>query len=406
MRTIEKPGRIGMGVISTVVVCLLFWTSLSFTQTQVIKGLDSKSISTSYIDSIILQRMITARVTGLNLAILNDNKIAYIKSYGFNNMETGKVLDTSAIMYAASFSKAVFAYLSLLLVQDGTLVLDRPLWQYLDKPLPEYPNYSDLKGDDRWKQITARMCLSHTSGFPNWRFLDAKTGSYIRKGKLAIYFTPGSRYAYSGEGFALLQMVIEKITGMGLEELARKRVFEPIGMGRTSFVWQTRFEENHASGHDENEKPLPERRWTEAGGAGSMETTIADFAKFIQYIMMKKGLNKETMEMALTPQIQINSRYQFPTITDDTTKENQSIHLSYGLGWGLLTCRYGRAFFKEGHDDGWEHYNINFVDKGVSVIIMTNSSNGESIFKELLEKTIGDIYTPWKWERYIPSNFK
>ena len=61
-------------------------------------------------------------------------------------------------------------------------------------------------------------------------------------------------------------------------------------MRRTSYVWQSGFEANYALGYDENEKPLPRRRWTEAGGAGSMETTIADFAKFIQYIMMQKGL--------------------------------------------------------------------------------------------------------------------
>jgi hypothetical protein len=74
------------------------------------------------------------------------------------------------------------------------------------------------------------------------------------------------------------------------------------------------------------------------------------------------------------------------------------------MGWGLLYTDKGKAFFKEGHDEGWEHYNINFVDKGVSIILMTNSSNGESIFKDLLETLIGDTYTPWEWERYVPYN--
>jgi hypothetical protein len=67
-----------------------------------------------------------------------------------------------------------------------------------------------------------------------------------------------------------------------------------------------------------------------------------------------------------------------------------------------LHCRFGKAFFKGGHDDGWEHYNINFADKGISIILMTNSSNGESIFKELLEKIIGDDCTAWKWGNYVP----
>gem|GEM_PF-6065180 len=79
---------------------------------------------------------------------------------------------------------------------------------------------------------------SHTTGFANWRFLTASTGKYDRNGKLAIYFTPGSRFAYSGEGYALLQMVVEKIIGKNLEELAEKNVFQPIGMERTSYIWQ------------------------------------------------------------------------------------------------------------------------------------------------------------------------
>jgi hypothetical protein len=68
----------------------------------------------------------------------------------------------------------------------------------------------------------------------------------------------------------------------------------------------------------------------------------------------------------------------------------------------LFKCEYGRAFFKEGHDDGWRHYNVNFPDKKISLIIMTNSANGEGIFRDLLAKLIGDVYTPWKWERYRP----
>jgi CubicO group peptidase (beta-lactamase class C family) len=270
--------------------------------------------------------------------------------------------------------------------------------------LPKYPKYADLAGDERWKLITARMCLSHSTGFPNWRFLDARTGKYDRSGKLAIYFTPGSKFAYSGEGVALLQMVVEKITKKNLEELAVKNVFQPIGMQRTSYIWQQRFENNYALGYDEKGNPLEKNKRVTAGAAGSMETTLSDYEKFIQYIMQKRGLNEQMLNAMLTPQIRINSKRMFPTIGSDTTTENQAIDLSSGLGWILLECPYGKAFSKGGHDDGWEHYNINFIDKGISILLMTNSSNGESIFKEVLEKIIGDKFTPWKWGNYVPYN--
>jgi CubicO group peptidase (beta-lactamase class C family) len=383
---------------------LLLLVNFTFGQQLQITKIDGRTISISAIDSTILRLMNAAKVTGLGLAIINNDSIVYEKTYGYKNTDTKELLDTSTIFYGASLSKAVFTFLCLQLVQQGIVNLDKPLYEYMDKPLPEYPKYSDLTGDERWKLITARMCLSYTTGFPNWRFLDVRTGKYDQNGKLAIYFTPGSKYAYSGEGFALLQMVVEKITGNDLEELAVKNVFQPIGMDRTSYIWQQKFENNYALGYDENGNSLEKKKRKTPGAAGSMETTLSDYAKFIQYIMQKKGLNEKMLNLMLTPQIRINSKRMFPTISNDTTTENQAIDLSSGLGWGLFMCPYGKAFFKGGHDDGWEHYNINFIDRGISILLMTNSSNGESIFKELLEKISGDTYTPWKWGNYIPYN--
>jgi hypothetical protein len=122
--------------------------------------------------------------------------------------------------------------------------------------------------------------------------------------------------------------------------------------------------------------------------------------------MQQKGMEKKIFNEMITPQIEIYSKKQFPPITEETTNENKAINLSYGLGWGLLKCKYGRAFFKEGHDDAWRNYNINFIDRGISIIIITNSANGEFIFKQLLETLIGDTFTPWKWEEYLPIKDK
>ena len=83
---------------------------------------------------------------------------------------------------------------------------------------------------------------------------------------------------------------------------------------------------------------------------------------------------------------------------------NDAIQLSYGLGWVLLQSPYGTGAFKEGHGDGFQHYSILFPAQGTGIIIMSNSDNAESIFKELLEITIGDTFTPWYWENYIPYN--
>src|ERR1019366_1749073 len=212
-----------------------------------IKRLDGSSISFTDIDKTIDRLMIAAEVSGLCLTVINDNKIAYTRTYGYKNKEKNELIDTSTCFYAGSFSKAVFAYIAMQLAQEGVLDLDKPVWAYLNKPLPVYASYNNLMDDERWKQITVRHCLCHSTGFPNWRWLNPNGNN-----KIEIFFAPGERYAYSGEGIVLLQLAIEEATGKKLETLAQERVFKPLGMTRTSYLWQTAFENNYALGYDAN----------------------------------------------------------------------------------------------------------------------------------------------------------
>jgi CubicO group peptidase (beta-lactamase class C family) len=114
----------------------------------------------------------------------------------------------------------------------------------------------------------------------------------------------------------------------------------------------------------------------------------------------------EITELLFHPNFRIRNKAQFGPLSREQTDENDSIALSYGLGWGLLQSPYGKGAFKEGHDEGYQHYSIIFPDKGIGVILLSNSDNAESIFKELLEITIADIYTPWKWENYVPFQMR
>lgn len=371
-------------------------TQTIFAQRQILRP-DGKLITTSAIDSVTQKLMDNAGVTGLSIGIINDSKVDLVKSYGYRNKAKKLWNDTTTCYYAASLAKPVFAYLVMQLVDKGLINLDTPVYKYLLKPLPEYENYKDLAGDGRWKLITARQCLSHTTGFPNWRQLNPKGNE-----KLDIFFNPGTRYAYSGEGIYLLQFLVETITNQKLEDLARKQIFKPFGMTRTSFIWQNYFDTNYAAGHNQDEDPFAITKRTEANAAGSMETTIADYTRFIAAVMQGKGISSLLKREMLSPQISIFAKHQFPSLNNDTTNENKGIQLSYGLGWGLFKNIYGWAFFKEGHsDDGWEHYTVSFPDKKFAIVIMTNSLNGESIFKELIEKIAG-ASIPWEWEGYTP----
>lgn len=340
--------------------------------------------------------MDTAEVTGLQLGIVNNNAMVFAKGYGYSNIALKKLNDANTCFYAASLAKPLFGYVVMHLVDEGKLNLDKPLYQYLPKPLPEYEAYKDLAADNRWKLITARMCLSHTTGFPNWRQFNRR-----HPDKLEILFTPGNRYSYSGEGIQLLQLAVETITGKPLQILAREKVFKPFGMTRTDYLWQPRFENDYAVGHNWNDDTIPKRRADKAAAAGSMETTVTDYTRFMAAVMQGKGISAKARQEMLSPQVIIKTKRQLDEGDSSAVNNNAAIQLAYGLGWGLFNTPYGKAFFKEGHLDGWGHYVIGFPDKKMACVIMCNSSSGESIFKELVEKLTG-VTIPWVWENYIP----
>jgi CubicO group peptidase (beta-lactamase class C family) len=141
--------------------------TLAAAQQSTITRLDGSKITSEEIDATVTRVMHAAEVTGVGLAVFDQGKVVYLKAYGVRDKEKNLPLTEGSVMAAASFSKAAFAYMVMQLVDEKMLDLDKPVYQYLPKPLPEYPTYKDLADDPRYKRITARMLLSHTSGFPN-----------------------------------------------------------------------------------------------------------------------------------------------------------------------------------------------------------------------------------------------
>jgi len=359
------------------------------------RRLDGSKLATSDIDKEVARLITAAEVTGVGIALFEHGRVVYLKTLGMRDKEKGLPLTGDSVLNAASLTKVAFVYMVMQLVDEKVLDLDRPVDKYLPKPLPEYTRYQDLAGDLRYQRITVRMLLDHTSGFPNFRWLNDDH-------KLNINFDPGSRYAYSGEGMELLQMVVETVTKKPLEELMQERVFRPLGMNRTSMVWQSKFENDYANGYDEYGRSLGPLKFQQADAAGSMSTTLADFSRFMQAVMEGRGLSKKSRELMLRPQIQILSKHQFPTLNAETTDANNPIHLSYGLGWGIYETPYGKAFFKEGHADGFRNYTVCFDKTKTGIVIMTNSANGEGVYKGLLETLLRNSFTPIEWEGFTP----
>ncbi len=119
-------------------------------------------------------------------------------------------------------------------------------------------------------------------------------------------------------------------------------------MTRTSMIWQERFESDFANGYDEYGRSVGAHRWKNADAAGSMQTTISAQARFLEAVMEGRLLKSKTRKQMLSPEVQISSKHQFPTLSDETTDENKSIRLSYGLAWGLYWTPYGKVSSRKG----------------------------------------------------------
>lgn len=325
-------------------------------------------------ESEIRQLMKKRNIPGMSIVIIENAEIVSHGGYGLKNSETDDLVNDNTVFEAASLSKPVFAYGVLQMVEEGLL--------NLDKPLVEYLAYSDVENDERLKRITARMALSHATGFPNWR----GHGNLLK-----IYFQPGKKFSYSGEGFVYLQKVVERLLGRSMQEYLQEKVFQPLGMDHSSFVWQRSYEKLKASGHDADGRPLTISLKREpANAAFTLHTTALDYAKFVIAVLKDMGLKHETVNEMMTTQIRVDAGC-VNCIHKPLGKLSDSI--SWGLGWGLQ----GDSFWHWGDNPGFKNYIVGSRREKKGMIIFTNSSNGLSIIPEIIYKVWGTLQPALDW---------
>jgi CubicO group peptidase (beta-lactamase class C family) len=294
-----------------------------------IRTLSGKKISVGAMDSYLLSQMDSMGLPGLSIAIINDSKIIYYRTFGVVNADTKEKVSEETLFDAGSLSKTPFTYLVMRMADQGILNLDQPLYTYLP--------YPDIEQDERYKLITARMVLCHTSGFPNWRFLNEDR-------KLDLKFTPGTQFLYSGEGFEYLTNVVAHIKNIpknDLQHLFEEEVSGPLEMKYACFTWNDYVAKHQATGHVDGNV---------SGGWGinagrpdfaasySLQTEAISYAKFIIALMQEEGLKNETFDEMFLARIKI------PSAPDSS---------SYCLGIKMKPTRFGNVYMHDG-------YNLNF----------------------------------------------
>jgi CubicO group peptidase (beta-lactamase class C family) len=319
------------------------------------------------------------KVPGVSISIIKNFNLTWSKSFGVSDVVEQKRVNNRTIFEACSMSKPVFTFLVLKLVEQGKLDLDKPLKEYLAEQF-----VSD--NEDYSNNITARMILTHTSGMPNWR-----KGGEERGAPIPIYFKPGTKFNYSGEGLYYLQRVVEHITQESLESLARRNLFEKLGFESTSFIWTEKLNSQIATGHDALGNCISRGNYKHSNAAYTLYTTPDEYSRFIIEIMNPNnsddfGLSKKTIHEMLEHQIRADVR-------DVVDRPGRSLGLfSFrGLGWGIDSTITGDIVYHSGaNQTGFRCYSQFNMREGSGIVIMTNGQNGSELWSRLIS-VVGDL---------------
>ena len=310
-------------------------------------------------------------VPGVSFAAFDDKEVLYHHVAGYKNQETKATVDTQTAFEAASISKPVFAYVVLTLVRDGIVDLDMPLSAF-GRGLPE------LTHDVRFGILTPRMLLAHLGGLPNWRArINFQAQNYQElftpNDTLEFVIDPDTEYRYSGEGYVLLQQVIEQVTGKGLNELAKEIVFDPLGMARSSFLYDEHIRTNDSQGHDPNLSP---DKWeiSLALASSTLHTTALDLAAF--GVRLASGIRRGDYYSAIAD----------PAVTVDKTG---SYEKSWGLGMGVVTDAHGRYMYHGGNNVIFIADFIYGFEENLGYVLLTNGANGAAIVESIEQRVFG-----------------
>jgi CubicO group peptidase (beta-lactamase class C family) len=336
-------------------------------------------------------------VPGCAVVVVERGAIAQRLAFGVRRAGAPDPMTPDTVIEAASLSKPVTAYAALRLVQAGRLALDRPL--------AEQAPLDDLT-DARARTVTVRHVLRHAAGFPNWRFTDDA---------LTTAFEPGTRFRYSGEGYHLLQRVVEQVTGQPFALAIEELVLAPFGMTRSSFVWLPAFEGHAASGHGDPATPRegladvgrrlarvadqvgkPLREWTAAdalrgaalanpqrkpvpvlvqpNAAGSLFTTATDYGAFLIHALAPGGPH------ALAPALRAEQLRAQTPITDA---------LAWGLGWGLERVGDRTLAWHWGDNGGIKNFVVADAGAGRAIAVFTNAASGFKAYDRIVRAATG-----------------
>ena len=296
---------------------------------------------------------------GASVVVVKDGAVIFEKAYGLANVVTGEPATPQTNYRLASVTKPFTAMAISILAERGALSVDDPVSRYL--PELKVPN------------LTLRHLLTHTSGLPAYEKLlpkndpkqlsDQDVLALITKRELAI--TPGVRYHYCNTGYALLALVIERVSKQSYAEFLRRNIFQPLGMTTTQVYDANAKIAARAYGYSAAGTQFEisdQNRVTAVLGDGGVYSSAHELARWIDALERNKLLAPKHLAEATSALV--------------ATGEPR---IKYGLGWRISEDRGEKVVYHTGTTSGFKNALVWVPSKRLAAIILTNRREGEPL---------------------------
>ena len=332
----------------------------------------SAQVSSTQIDEVFAS-LKSSNAPGAAVLVIRHEHVVVRRGYGVTDLRTRHPIEPNTNFRLASFTKQFTATCIMLLVHDGKVRYDDRLTDIF----PEFPAYG--------KAITIRNLLNHTSGLPDYEDLlmakypntpEGNIPQILDAGVLQLLeqqssgkFPPGSEWQYSNSGYAVLAMVIEKVSGKPFGQFLQDRIFAPLKMNNTFAYQKGKNEVPHrAYGHTKDKDGWRETDQSPTSavlGDGGIYSSIDDLAKWDRALRNHTLLTDAEMQPALTPVQPAAHPAKLPN----------GKPVSYGFGWFLDPYQGHKRMSHNGETIGFLTTIQRFPDDNLTVIVLANRTD-------------------------------
>jgi CubicO group peptidase (beta-lactamase class C family) len=286
-------------------------------------------------------------------------RVIYKKSLGYQDKAAGDLLTDSSMFQLASVSKVITATAVLMLHEREALDINKTFTEYF----PDFP----------YKAVTIKELLNHRSGIPNYLYClnteicqpnyqmsNLDMYNYLVLKNSPPYLKPGKRFNYCNTNYALLALLIEKVTGKSYSQFLGDELFRPLGMNNTATIQEIDLNgANVTRPYDHRWRPVGFDASDYVLGDKSIYSTPYDLFLFSEALYRNMIIKAETQQLAYTA----------------FSKEQKTSN--YGYGWRMKNFR--DPVKKEVYHNGWWHgYRSSFhrrLSDTLTVVILSNKLN-------------------------------